>query len=129
MFSGCAEEEPVEVVPDEEEEITEEEKEETIILDEEIRADFYVGEFEWAASHVWANIFSDYLHDRTEGAFLEERPGIEVIEITGDEQNRFKEIAIAAHEDLFEFGGPNAQVLYETLLNDIEQAKVELDID
>ncbi len=353
MLSGCGEEEPVEVEPDTEKEIVEEEKEEAVILDEAIRADFYVGEYEWAASHTWTKNFSDYLHDQTEGAFqmdiycypddtvytidpheekeleylivpgnwaqfyipdvnilslhylwpedkpwkvlewvvkygktmsvleesyreiglvplgimfegwmwlyankpietlddlqgfnmrgfqgtstaehsrllgttivqcawkdtsscletgqidglasnltnimdleiheipdyfiqtsaepyitipavrkdffdslpeeiqeenrqwwadaiiplaewinerdekqmeafLEERPEIKVIEITGDEQNRFKEIAISAHEDLFELGGPNAQFLYETLHNDIEQAKEELDID
>ena len=103
-----------------------------------VRKDFFDGlpeEIQEEIRHWWADAvipLAEWINERDKKqmeAILDDRPDIEVIEITGDEQNRFKESAIAAHEDLFEFGGTNAQALYEALVNDIEQAKQELGID
>jgi len=83
----------------------------------------------------WANAIipaADWINERHEtdlAAMLEERPEIEVIEVTGEEQERFKELAMPSHEKFFEIGGPNAEAIYEALVSDIEQAKAELGID
>ena len=75
---------------------------------------------------------ADWINERHEGELdemLEERPEIEVIEVTGEEQERFKEAAMDAHEKFFEYGGPNAEAIYEALVSDIENAKEELGIE
>lgn len=82
----------------------------------------------------WANAVvpaADWINNRHEedlAAMLEERPEIEVIYVTGAEQERFKEMAMAAHQVFLEIGGPNAQAVYDALIQDIENAKAELGI-
>jgi len=84
---------------------------------------------EWWADAVIPS--ADWINERHEtdlAAMLEERPEIEVIEVTGEEKERFKEAAMEAHEVFFETGGPNAEAIYNALVSDIEQAKAELGI-
>ncbi len=83
----------------------------------------------------WADAIlpaADWINERHETdlqAMLDERPEIEIIEVTGEDQDEFREAAMAAHEKFFEHGGPNAQAIYDALVSDIEQAKVELGIE
>ncbi len=75
---------------------------------------------------------ADWINDRHEtdlAAMLDDRPEIEVIEVTGADQEAFKERAMVAHEAFFEQGGPNAEAIYNALISDIEQAKAELGIE
>ncbi len=83
----------------------------------------------------WADAIipaADWINDRHEtdlAAMLDDRPEIEIIYVTGEEQERFKERALPSHERFFEIGGPNAEAIYEALVADIEQAKAELGIN
>ncbi len=75
---------------------------------------------------------ADWINDRHETdlqAMLDDRPEIEIIEVTGEDQEAFKERAMEAHEAFFEQGGPNAEAIYNALMSDIEQAKSELGIE
>ncbi len=75
---------------------------------------------------------ADWINDRHETdlqAMLDDRPEIEVIEVTGEDKEAFKERAMEAHGAFFDQGGPNAEAIYNALISDIEQAKTELGID
>lgn len=82
----------------------------------------------WADAIIPAADWINERHENDMAAMLEERPEIEVIEVTGEEKERFKEAAMEAHEVFFETGGPNAEAIYNALVSDIEQAKAELGI-
>ncbi len=83
----------------------------------------------WADAVIPAADWINERHETDLEAMLEERPEIEVIEVTGEDQDEFREAAMAAHEKFFEHGGPNAQAIYDALVSDIEQAKAELGIE
>jgi len=82
----------------------------------------------WADAIIPAADWINERHENDLAAMLEDRPEIEVIEVTGEEKERFKEAAMEAHEVFFETGGPNAEAIYNALVSDIEQAKAELGI-
>ncbi|MDW7738852.1 MAG: TRAP transporter substrate-binding protein DctP [Bacillota bacterium] len=82
----------------------------------------------WADAIVPAADWINTRHETDLNAMTEERPEIEVIHVTGAEQERFKEKAMDAHQVFLEIGGPNAQAVYDALMQDIEKAKVELGI-
>ncbi len=84
----------------------------------------------------WADAIlpaADWINERHEGdleAMLEARPVIEVNEITGEAKEGFREAAMPSHEVFIEeYGGPNAEAIYNALVSDIEQAKDELGIE
>ena len=83
----------------------------------------------WADAVIPAADWINERHETDLEAMLEERPEIEVIEVTGEDQDEFREAAMAAHEKFFEHGGPNAQAIYDALVSDMEQAKAELGIE
>lgn len=83
----------------------------------------------WADAIIPAANWINDRHETDLAAMLEDRPEIEVIEVTGEDQEAFREAAMAAHEKFLEYGGPNAEAIYEALVADIEQAKSELGID
>lgn len=68
-------------------------------------------------------------HETDLQAMLDERPEIEYHEITGDELEEFKEMSQPVYDRFLEIGGPQAEEVLETLLNDIENAKAALGID
>ncbi len=83
----------------------------------------------WADAIIPAAEWIDQRHEEDLAAMLENRPQIEVNEITGDDLEPFRERARQAHERFFEIGGPNAEAIYNALVNDIEQAKTELGLN
>ena len=68
-------------------------------------------------------------HETDLQAMLDERPEIEYHEITGEELEEFKEMSQPVYDRFLEIGGPQAEEVLETLLNDIENAKAALGID
>ncbi len=68
-------------------------------------------------------------HETDLQAMLDERPEIEYHEITGEELEEFKEMSQPVYDQFLEIGGPQAEEVLETLLNDIENAKAALGID
>jgi len=83
----------------------------------------------WADAIVPAAEWIDERHEEDLAAMLENRPNIDVNEITGDDLEPFRERAAQAHERFFEIGGPNAEAIYNALVNDIEQAKAALGLN
>ena len=60
----------------------------------------------------------DYLEDK-----------LEIIRIEGETLEPFKEKGIEGHKHFFELGGPNAERIYNALVQDIEDAKVALGLE
>lgn len=74
---------------------------------------------------------AEWVMERVEAdleAVLARRPQIEVIHIDGADRQPFIERGRAAHTKFLEIGGPNAEAIYNALVNDIEQAKQALGI-
>ncbi|MDW7650992.1 MAG: TRAP transporter substrate-binding protein DctP [Bacillota bacterium] len=74
----------------------------------------------------------EWIDERTTedlAAMQEERPEIEVIELSKEEVAEFKETAKTIYPKFVEIGGPQAEEILEALQNDIEQAKAALGIE
>ncbi len=70
----------------------------------------------------------DERHEEDLAYMLEARPEMEYHEVTGEELEEFKEAALPVYDKFLEIGGPQAEEILETLLNDIENAKEALGI-
>ncbi len=83
----------------------------------------------WIDSILPSAEWIDARHEEDLEAMLDERPDIVYHEITGDELEEFKELAMPVYDEFLEIGGPQAEEILETLLNDIENAKEALGIE
>ena len=84
----------------------------------------------WADAVIPAANWINERHESDLNAMLDDRPEIEVNEITGEAQEGFREAAMPSHEVFIEeYGGPNAEAIYNALVSDIEQAMDELGIE
>ena len=82
----------------------------------------------WIDSILPSAEWIDARHEEDLEAMLDERPELVYHEITGDELEEFKELAMPVYDEFLEIGGPQAEEILETLLNDIENAKEALGI-
>ncbi|WP_093312311.1 TRAP transporter substrate-binding protein DctP [Tindallia californiensis] len=71
----------------------------------------------------------DARHEEDLAYMLEARPEMEYHQITGDDLDAFKEASRPVYDKFLEIGGPQAEEILETLLNDIENAKEALGIE
>jgi TRAP-type C4-dicarboxylate transport system substrate-binding protein len=68
-------------------------------------------------------------HEEDLQAMLDERSDLVYHEITGDELEEFKELAMPVYDEFLNIGGPQAEEILDTLLADIENAKEALGIE
>ncbi|WP_093370829.1 TRAP transporter substrate-binding protein DctP [Tindallia magadiensis] len=71
----------------------------------------------------------DARHEEDLAYMLEARPEMEYHQVTGDDLEGFKEASLPVYDKFLEIGGPQAEEILETLLNDIENAKEALGIE
>ena len=82
----------------------------------------------WIDSIIPSGEWIDDLFERDLDFILEERPEIEVIEITGDDLQEFKDTAATIYPNFVDIGGPQAQEVLDALQKDIADAKAALGI-
>ena len=82
----------------------------------------------WVDAIIPSGEWIDERHETDLAAMLADRPNIEVIEITGEDLEPFKEQAMTVYPTFVEIGGPQAAEILEALQADIENAKAALGI-